>query len=519
MKISTYSLSTVTWGLLLAPCMQCASGDNAGIPPCKPQKPNILLYVTDDQSWLYTSLSGKGLLSTPGFARVASEGILFNNAYCPAPSSAPCRASILTGRYPWQLEEGTLLYGGIPRKFPLFTHLLEQAGYESAMCNKGYAPGNTTDSAYHTAPLGKAFHVEPEVPYALGIADCDYAASFEQFLIARDTGRPFFFWMGVSEPHRDFARGIGKSSGMEPGAVKVPLFLPDSPEIRSDLMDYFYEINHQDKHLVRILELLESRGELDNTLVIVTSDNGMPFPRAKANLYEYGTHVPLAIRWGNLIRKGRFVNDLINLADIGPTLLGITGIPIPPEMSAKNLCGILYDPGSGLIDNSNDFTVTAFERHTWCRKGGVGYPMRALRTGEWLLIHNLEPDRWPVGDPPPFVPLVYPDYGDVDESPAKRYIIDNQHRREVRDYFQLTFSKRPPYELYHVASDPGNLHNLANNPETARTLNRLKSQLDRFLEKTADPRLKGKAHWDEMPYYILDDRPKAIDRITYPQLY
>jgi uncharacterized sulfatase len=519
MRIKNYKLSCVAYGILFVPCIQSASRDEAENSSFTRQRPNILFYITDDQSWIYTSLSTRNEILTPGFDKVANEGLCFSNAFCPAPSCAPCRASILTGRYPWQLEEGALLYGGIPRKFPLFTHLLEKEGYELAMCNKGYAPGNMVDTMYHTNPLGRSYQVEPNVSYPDDIANCDYTASFEKFLNERDRDRPFFFWMGVSEPHRKYSKGIGQASGMCIDSVCVPSFLPDKPGIRADLLDYYYEINHQDKHLVRMLELLEQKGEMENTLIIVTSDNGMPFPHAKANLYEYGIHIPLAIRWDNHIKKGRIVDDVVNLADIGPTLLGLTGIPVPLEMSGKNLCNILYDSGSGLIDRANDFTVTAFERHTLCRKGCLTYPMRALRTREWLIIHNLEPDRWPVGDPPPFVPMVYPDYGDVDESPSKRYIIDNQNNEDMRKYFQLTFQKRPEYELYHIPSDPDNLHNLADNPENKKTLKELTKQLEIFLRKTADPRSTGNARWDIMPYYILEDKPVAVDRNTHPYLY
>ena len=485
------------------------------------QRPNILFFITDDQSWLHTSANGEKQVQTPGFDRVAKEGILFANAFVPAPSCAPSRASILTGKYPWQIEEGAQLFGGIPRKYTLFTHLLQDAGYTLGFTYKGYWPGNMIDEQYHSSPLGKEYNVPPEEKYPHGIADCDYTASFEQFLQERDPERPFFFWVGVSEPHRIYKKGIGLESGMNTESVKVPSFLPDVHEVRSDLLDYFYEINHQDKHLVRMLNMLEASGELDNTIIVVTSDNGMPFPRAKSNLYEYGTRVPLAVRWGQHIKAGRLVNNVTNLLDFAPTFLELAGLPVPEGMTGRSLTRILASEKGCMIKPEQDFTVTSMERHTVSRKGGLGYPMRALRTLEWLIIRNFEPDRWPAGDPPPFTPVFYSEYGDVDESPTKKYIVDNMEDPYVIPFYKLAFHKRHEYELYYIPDDPENLVNLANKKEHQKVFNALKQRLDGFLLETQDPRILGTSTFDEMPFYWLwgDDAPRPVDAQSHPNLF
>src|SRR5690606_24047948 len=126
----------------------------------------------------------------------------------------------------------------------------------------------------------------------------------------------FCFWYGASEPHRAFEKGSWKKAGKSLDDIVVPPFLPDTTEVRADIADYLVEIEHFDLHLQRILETLAEAGELDNTLVIVTSDNGMAFPRAKANCYEDGIHMPLAIRWGDRARAGRTVDDLIGFVDL-----------------------------------------------------------------------------------------------------------------------------------------------------------------------------------------------------------
>lgn len=493
-----------------------AAGETTG--PDK-RRPNILFYLTDDQSWLHTATAGDPVLRTPGFDRVAREGVFFVNAFAPAPSCAPMRASLLTGRYPWQLREGALLFGGIPREFPLFTHALEAAGYQSAMASKGYWPGNMSDDAYHRNPLGKRVHIDLPEPHPEGIGNCDYAATFARFLKERDTHRPFFFWMGTSEPHRIYQDGAGIASGIDPAAIPLPGFLPDHPAVRSDLADYYHEIHHQDAHLAAILDLLEAAGELDHTLVVVTSDNGMPFPRAKATLYDHGTRVPLAIRWGDRIPPGRTETRIVNLIDLAKTFLEVAGAEVPQGMAGHSLIPLLTGDRTAAAAPEN-FTVTAMERHSLCRRGGIGYPMRALRTPEWLLVWNAEPDRWPAGDPPPFRPIFYQEYGDVDEGPTKRFLIQNRDDPQVAPHYRMAFGKRPEFELFHIPGDPDQLVNLAAEPEHAATLETLRKRLNDFLKATGDPRATAaNASWDAMPFYLPGNPPIRVTRQSHPFLY
>lgn len=488
--------------------------------PLSARQPNILFIITDDQSWSHTSIGGDPVVRTPGFDRVAREGVLFENAFAPAPSCAPMRASLLTGRHPWQIKEGALLFGGIPREYPLFTHALEAAGYQSAVASKGYWPGNMVDEAYHRSPLGKTYHVELPAPRAGEIGNCDYSATFARFLKQRDPARPFFFWMGISEPHRPYQRGSGIASGIDPAAIRVPGFLPDHPIVRADLADYYHEIQHQDAHIGAMLDALKAAGDLDHTLVVVTSDNGMPFPRAKATLYDHGTRVPLAIRWGDRIPPGHRETRIVNLLDLARTFLEIAGAEVPRGMAGRSLAGLLTTAKPEPVAPCDDFTVTAMERHSLCRKGGVGYPMRALRTPEWLLVWNAEPDRWPAGDPPPFRPIFYQEYGDVDESPTKSFLVRNGADPQVAPHHRMAFGKRPEFELFHIPTDPDQLVNLAGNPAHAATLASLRKRLTDFLKATDDPRAANRgASWDKMPFYLPGRPPAAVTRESHPFLF
>ena len=260
------------------------------------QRPNFLIAISDDQSYPYASAYGCSGIQTPAFDRIAEAGVLFHNAFTPAPGCSPMRAAFLTGRHIWQIEHAGTHASSFPKKYQTFQKRLEDHDYFVGFTGKGWGPGNWKTSGRERNPAGPAFQ-KRKMKSPPGIRATDYAANFEEFLAARPKAAPFSFWFGASEPHRAFGKGIGLANGMKLADAVVPSFLPDTPEIRSDILDYCYEIQWFDRHLGRMLDLLEKRGELDNTIVIVTSDNGMAFPRAKANVYEYGIHMPLAIAW------------------------------------------------------------------------------------------------------------------------------------------------------------------------------------------------------------------------------
>jgi uncharacterized sulfatase len=265
--------------------------------------------------------------------------------------------------------------------------------------------------------------------------------------------------------------------------VTVPEFLPDNEVVRSDLLDYAVEIEWFDRHLGQILSKLEQVGELDNTLIVVTGDNGMPFPRAKANLYEYGTHMPLAVRWGNVLTPGRHIEDPVSFIDFAPTFLEATGVAIPQEMTGQSLLNILQSPASGVVDESRTVVLTGRERHTHARADNVGYPARAIRTRSHLYIWNMKPDRWPAGDPE--------GYFDIDGSPSKDWMLTHQTDAEVREIFNLACGLRPEEELYDIRRDPACLENLATIEAHAALKQTLRDQLEEELRRQGDPRVLG----------------------------
>ncbi len=249
-----------------------------------------------------------------------------------------------------------------------------------------------------------------------------------------------------------------------------------------------------------MLKLIEEAGQAENTIVVITSDNGMPFPRGKATLYDLGVRMPLAISWGKRIPGGRKVDDFVSLTDLAPTFLDAAGITPPGCMTGRSLLKILRSPKSGRIEPDRDCVFTARERHAWCRIDGKGYPSRMIRIRDFLYIRNYEPDRWPAG----IYRMVTNEghYGDVDASPTKNYMLKHRGDARGRRLFELAFGKRSAEELYDCRKDPFQMHNLADDPAHKSVKRRLSDRLTAYLKETHDPREASKpVSWDDWPYY------------------
>jgi len=246
------------------------------------------------------------------------------------------------------------------------------------------------------------------------------------------------------------------------------------------------------------MKLLEAEGELDNTIIVMSGDHGMPFPRCKGNLYDWGARVPLAIRWGAKAKPGRVVTDFVSTTDLAPTFLEAAGVSAPSAMTGTSLVSVLKSDNEGRVDNRRDSMVFGRERHVPAQKmpSMVGYPARALRTDKWLLILNLEPDRWPAGVPKG---ASHPmdQHADCDNGPAKQVITADPASR----YYELCFAKRGAVELYDCAADPDQVHNLAGKPEYRKTVEQLHGRLKAYLARTSDPRFTDQpVKFDEHPY-------------------
>jgi N-sulfoglucosamine sulfohydrolase len=444
-------------------------------------RPNILFIIFDDWGWRDAGAYGSTWVKTPNFDRVAREGVLFKNAFTSNPKCSPCRASILIGRNSWQTEEATCHNGYFPAKFEVYPDLLEKAGYAVGLTGKGWGPGDFKTLAGRARnPAGPGFdtHKVAEVP-ASGIGRNDYAANFAAFLRQRDKAKPFCFWMGFQEPHRAYERDSGARLGKKLEDVVVPPYFPDVAGVRGDMADYAIEVEYADAYIGRALQSLEAIGELDNTLIVITSDHGMPFPYVKGQIHEDGFHLPLAMRWGSGIRPGRVVDDFINVRDFAPTYLELAGLKPHPQMTGRSLMNILRSPNSGQIEPDRDFMLAGKERHDIGRPNDWGYPARALRTKDFLYVHNFHPERWPAGNPET-------DFGNCDPGPTKEII-----KALGGHFYDLSFGKRQPDELYDLRRDPHGVNNLAHDLAHQPVVEEMRYRLMNLLKDEGDPRALG----------------------------
>lgn len=505
-------------------------------------KPNILFAFADDwgrYASAYAQHEGPNslnhLISTPNFDRIAKEGVLFTNAYVPAPSCTPCRSSVLSGQYFWQTGLGAILHGAIwDETIPTYPLELEKAGYHIGHTYKVWAPGKTQNAPYgatRTQYQSAGNHYRQFSFYATeqasehGIEGAkqllydETRDNFNSFLDARDEDTPFCYWWGPTNTHRKWQRGSGKNLwDLEPDDLKgrLPDFLPDVHDIREDVCDYLGECLAFDAGLGVLIKRLEEIGELDNTLIVVSGDHGIPgFPRAKCNLYDIGCEVALAARWPKNIPANRVINDFVNIMDLAPTFLAAAEVEIPNTMTAKSLLPVLTSNDEDQVDPDRTFVVTGRERHVaWSRDGYLPYPQRAIRTKDFLYIHNFAPERWPMGDPkglddpntqaPSYESLAedtYVAYPDLDASPTKAWMIHHRAEENVQRAFDLGFGLRPQEELYDLHADPHYMNNIASDTQYANIKKELADKLMHVLKEQKDPRIvEEPCRFEHAPY-------------------
>ncbi len=456
---------------------------SASEKPTSSKKPNILFVFADNWRWPNAGILGDSLAKTPTFDRITREGVLFTHTFNPVPSCSPTRACLLTGKYAHQLGERASLWSAFPQDTPVVTDLMRQAGYQTGFAGKGWGPGNFEVSGWKENPVGTKFD------------------SFSTFVQQRDESKPFFFWLG----NTDTATRGGQHPYLETAQIKldadklvVPPELPDCPEVRRDLLNYYGGIMKLDEQAAEAVGLLEKMSELDDTIVVFASDNGWQLPRGLANCYDSGSRVPLAIRWGRKLQPGRRVDDFINVADLGPTFLQLAGITPPKTMSMRGFRELLLgekDP------HSRQYAFIERERHADVRRDHQSYPIRAVRTRDYLYIRNLRPDRWPAGDPDVFFLHERP-FGDVDTTAVKDVLLAHQKDASFQMYVSLIFAKRPAEELYDLRKDPGQLQNVAGVPNYAERLAGLRSLVQEWMKTTNDPRIDPRFDgFDAFRYY------------------
>jgi len=497
-----------------------------------PQRPNILFVFADDwgrYASAYAKVDGtpsiNDVVKTPNIDRVAREGVIFRRAFVTAPSCTPSRSSLLSGQYFFRTGRGAILQGASwDTSIPSFPLMLRDEGYHIGKSYKIWSPGTPADAPFggqdyahqkagvlsnnYSENVTQMIERGATLEAAREKIEAEIRGNFQEFLKADATGKPWLYWLGTTTTHRKWIKGSGKKLwGIEPEALagKMPPFLPDVPEVREDVADYLGEVQAVDAYVGVLLKMLEESGQLENTLIVLSGDHGMPgVPAGKCNLYDHGTAVSLMARVPGG-KGGRVVDDFVNLMDLAPTLAEVGGVAPTQEMTGRSLWSVLKSDQSGQIDPARTYVVSGRERHVaGAREGNLTYPQRALRTKDHLYVRNFHPERWPMGAPyavadadastPTADELesnTFVAFPDMDASPTKAWVIAHRAVPEWQPLYERTFGKRPTEEFYDLAKDPHQINNLAADPAYSGIKDKAAADLMKVLTDAQDPRVTG----------------------------
>lgn len=460
----------------LAPCLEGAG-----------KRPNVVIVINDDESWFEASAYGRSDVQTPAFDQLARSGVLIRHGYTSAPSCAPSRAALLTGRNFWELEQGAYIQAWVPSKFARLPDLLAAAGYFTGYTGKGWGPGVVDPHGGPENIAGRAFNGRMHKEVAPGLSRIDYVANFAAFFRQKPRNAPFYFWVGVLEPHEPWGPDNYKKLNLPLEKITLPAYHPDTIGVRRNRANYLWEVEDADRTLAKVVALLRETGELENTIIIATADNGTPVPRMKADVYDEGLHVPMAISWPKGIPGGRRIDDFVNFIDLAPTILEAAGAPVPAEMSGRSVLSILKSDKSGQVDPERTWTMGGLE---WHGTTHAGLPARMIRTQRFIYIRNYT-DAVRVE-----IPVErrrnLEDWGKLSETfNVAQLIVGFPHHPVVAAKLPYLQEARPMEELYDCQVDPQQMNNLAADPRYAMVKARLVKVMEDYQRRTGDPRITG----------------------------
>ncbi|WP_257666477.1 sulfatase family protein [Parapedobacter tibetensis] len=414
------------------------------------RRPNIVLLIADDLGAEDVGCYGNPAVNTPHIDHIATEGLRFTNAYVTTSSCSPSRSSILSGRYPHNTGAAEL-HTPLPPEVVTFAELLQSAGYYTAQAGK-----------WHMGePAKRGFDIIQEGKLNGNGGEARWVSTLQ----ARPKDKPFFCWFAANDPHRPW--GPNDLSGSHsPNEVIVPSHLVDAEGTRNDLAAYYDEISRFDRAIGEVEAELERQGVLENTVLIILSDNGRPFPRAKTRLYDSGVKTPFIVKWPMGIKKeGVVSSSLLSTIDIAPTLLELADVDIPESIQGLSFCGLFDDPAIR-------FREYVFAEHNWHDYEALE---RMVRTDDFLYILNLRP--W------------LPNQGPADAVNSPSFA----ELKQARDAGRLSAAQadifatpRPREELFDCRSDPEQLVNVASLPRYVDELERLRTTMERWRAETAD---------------------------------
>jgi N-sulfoglucosamine sulfohydrolase len=426
----------ILMGYFFAGCMARQSSERQ-----QSKKPNIVFLFSDDQSSPDLGAYGNTIIKTPNLDRLAEEGVLFKRAYVTTAQCSPSRASILTGRSAHAVGASRL-------------HINAQQGFTSLI-------EMLNDAGYFTGAYRKVHQQNIQSQFDFFGGNKEKLTTFFDQL---PEDQPFFLWFGSRDPHRPYTSGKYEYQH-DPATVIVPDYLPDTEAVREDLANYYNELTRFDNESGQIMDLLREKGLDENTIIVMSSDNGMPFPRAKGTCYEAGVHVPLIIKWPGNIKGGTVIDEMVSLIDLTPTWLEAAGIPVPEVMEGHSLIPLF----NGDRTNKREYVFTERNWHdNWD-------PMRSVISEKYKLIQNYRPEA---GTTHTLDRLFSPTWDEFE-----RLQTQGKLDERLQYYFDET---KPVIEFYDLENDPGEWSNLADDPEYAELIDQHQQALANWMNNTHD---------------------------------
>ncbi|MCH2170149.1 sulfatase-like hydrolase/transferase [Myxococcota bacterium] len=457
--------------LLLAAVLLWQPGASSATPPSEGERWNVLLLMAEDLS-PRLGVYDDPLQVTPNIDRLAAEGMRFVNAFTSAGVCAPSRSGIIMGTHQNTWGAG---------------HMRAGAGGYAAVPPPGMKafPERLREAGYFTLNNGKTdYQMDVGLSGVMGGPFTIWDEPNSEDPGLRDEGQPFFAYRTFDNTHESNVWptwGLGSSPQwfmapmrlrnhwlwereFDPAEVPVPPYYPDTPTVRADLARHYNNIAAMDRLVGEALAELERDGLADRTVVIFTTDHGDGLPRAKRWVYDSGIRVPLIVRWPGVTPPGSVNPELVSLVDLAPTILSIAGVQIPEHMQGRVFVGPDKQPEPAYVYAARD------------RIDDQPDGVRAVRDRRFAYIRNLHPE----------LPYVL-DVTFRNHTPMMVEMLELSEANALDGPASLWFRpSRPEEELYDTWSDPHQLHDLANDTTHARTLERMRRELDRWLEVSGD---------------------------------
>jgi len=447
-----------------------------------PKRLNVLLFTADDMNC--DSVGAFGCVvpgTTPNIDRLAAQGMRFERAHVTIAVCQPCRNVLQTGLYPHNnLGEG--FFNVRKADAPTLVETLKAAGYRCGILGK---------VGHSTPKRGLEWHMSHDMnELGRGRDPKTYGRYAREFIDAADAaGQPFFLMANSHDPHRPFAGSDQEKAAFKgytptppsrwfkPDEVRVPGFLPDLPDVRLEIAEYYSSVRRCDDTLGQVLSALEATGHADDTLVIYLSDHGMALPFAKTNCYLHSTRTPWIVRWPGVTKAGSVEREhFISGIDLFPTVLDAVGLPVPEGLDGFSFVPLLR----GEAQEGREMVFTEFHETAGRRR----FPMRAVRDARFGYIFN----PWSDGK------RVF-----RNESQSGRTMKAMQEAAKSSDDIRARvdlFLHRVVEELYDFENDPDALHNLIDDPKYKKEADRLRAALEAWMVRTRDPALEAFRHRD-----------------------